>query len=55
MEQAIASFAKKGATMAGVRDTDKAQAFKSALVAFVDRLTESGVIDADAWKAARAK
>ena len=55
LEQAIAAFAKKGATMAGVRGTDKGQAFKSALVAFVDRLTESGVIDADAWKAARAK
>lgn len=55
LEQAIAAFAKKGATMAGVRGTDKGQAFKSALVAFVDRLTEAGVVDADAWKAARAK
>lgn len=55
LEQALAAFAKKGATMAAVDGTDKAQAFKSAMAAFVERLLDGGVIDADAWKAARSK
>lgn len=55
LEQAAAAFGKKGATMAGVRGTDKGQAFKSRFAAFIENLVHDGVVDADAWKAARAK
>ncbi|MGI9143302.1 MAG: hypothetical protein ACR2IJ_08970 [Fluviibacter sp.] len=55
LEQAAAAFFKKGATMAGVNGTDKAQAFKAAFATFVDSCLKSGVMDDGAWKAARGK